>query len=835
MPISSATARVDYNGNGSTTSFAVNFKFLANSHVVATHKDAAGTETTWTENTQYTLTGAGVDTGGTLTVSTSPTDYTPATGETLIIRRVVPLTQETDYPEGGAFPSSAHETALDKLTMLVQQLQEQYDRALRLPVSDDGADELPTAENRASKYLTFGADGSITVTANALGDTVITDFAETLLDDASAAAMRATLGLSTTVIDTYVADSGAVGDGATDDTAAFATAIAATPTGGILRLTANKTYIVTNVALNKSMVLDLNGSTIKLKSSTSAGRCVTVTADDVWVIGPGTLDGNKANQSTSNTACISATTTARGRLLGVHVTNGEVYGIHLEEAVSGTITDWRIENNRFSACTNYAIKVVANAGNITGVRAVGNYIDQTATAGGCISFGENASATISECEISGNRCLAAAASAVDVVHCFGAGTLNRVENNYVQGGDIGISIANGQSHATVVGNIVYNADVIGIEIADSTYCTVTGNVVQGNANTASGISIDGTNTDAQSTTVTGNTVLNVTGQGIYFFAGTPGSVASSNTVDVADAAAYGIRVLASDQVALIGNNLEGSGTALVGILINNSSYVSCDGNQITNWAAQAILMGQTSAGTMDYISITGGMILNTSFFAAQASGGGALGTHISHSNVAGWYFTSATVGLGDVWDWKNFIGNFRGAGASPEGVITGGIGSTYIQTDGAAGNQFWIKESGTGNTGWRRQGNILTTEVTVAYTDLASAASKTLVAALSGARFKVRNIVLSGGGTNFSGGGGDRLMAIQDSSGTTIWSVVPAATMQSLAFSRWGDTGVPAPGTAAHLTAQSVAGEALVAKYSGGTLDYTAGSLTLLIEYERAT
>lgn len=126
-------------------------------------------------------------------------------------------------------------------------------------------------------------------------------------------------------------------------------------------------------------------------------------------------------------------------------------------------------------------------------------------------------------------------------------------------------------------------------------------------------------------------------------------------------------------------------------------------------------------------------------------------------------------------------------------------------------------------------------EVTVSQADLASGAAKTLVAAITGGRFKIRDIKLSGAGTNFSGGSGDRDIAIQDESGNVIWSVIPAATAQSLAFARWGDTGLPAPATASHLTAEGTAGEAIVATYSGGTNDYTAGSLTLLIEYERTT
>jgi hypothetical protein len=40
-----------------------------------------------------------------------------------------------------------------------------------------------------------------------------------------------------------------------------------------------------------------------------------------------------------------------------------------------------------------------------------------------------------------------------------------------------------------------------------------------------------------------------------------------------------------------------------------------------------------------------------------------------------------------------------GAG-SPEGAVTAAVGSTYTRTDGGAGTTLYVKETGTGNTGW---------------------------------------------------------------------------------------------------------------------------------------
>lgn len=45
------------------------------------------------------------------------------------------------------------------------------------------------------------------------------------------------------------------------------------------------------------------------------------------------------------------------------------------------------------------------------------------------------------------------------------------------------------------------------------------------------------------------------------------------------------------------------------------------------------------------------------------------------------------------------LGGLGGEG-SPEGVVSAPVGSLYLRSDGGPGSTLYVKESGSGNTGW---------------------------------------------------------------------------------------------------------------------------------------
>lgn len=140
----------------------------------------------------------------------------------------------------------------------------------------------------------------------------------------------------------------------------------------------------------------------------------------------------------------------------------------------------------------------------------------------------------------------------------------------------------------------------------------------------------------------------------------------------------------------------------------------------------------------------------------------------------------------------------------------------------------WYNRLG-GGTGIPIIGDVAIYETTVAFSDVASAGEKILLDAAAGEQWKIRDMIHTGGGTNFTGG--NRNLDIK--SGSTIYSEIPHAALNSLAAARWGDADLPFPATATDMNTATAAGVDLVAAYTGGTTDDTAGSFTMIIFAER--
>jgi len=193
MPVTTTTNKTSYACDASQTIFPFSFPIFAQTELVVVIRDSDGEDTTLTITTDYTVAQSGDswDSGGNVT-----TVATWGAGNTIVIKRVVAETQETDYVENDAFAAETHENVVDKLTMIAQQIVEKLSRTVLLGEGTPKAD-LTLPEPVAEKYLAWMADlsGLKNVSALVAGALTVSEFVETILDDADAAAVIATLGL----------------------------------------------------------------------------------------------------------------------------------------------------------------------------------------------------------------------------------------------------------------------------------------------------------------------------------------------------------------------------------------------------------------------------------------------------------------------------------------------------------------------------------------------------------------------------------------------------------------------------------------------------------------
>lgn len=134
MTKSVETNVLTYAGNGSTTDFAFTFPILDETHVeVEKVTDSSGAISVQTLTTHYTISGSGN--------TEDSTDYTsgtvefvtaPASGETVVIKYDVPITQGVDLLENSTLAAETLEDSLDKAAMIDSMQQEQIDNALRI-------------------------------------------------------------------------------------------------------------------------------------------------------------------------------------------------------------------------------------------------------------------------------------------------------------------------------------------------------------------------------------------------------------------------------------------------------------------------------------------------------------------------------------------------------------------------------------------------------------------------------------------------------------------------------------------------------------------------------
>src|SRR6266850_3178375 len=152
MTVASATSRIEYSTSNGLLTYAYPFAIYADTDL-RVYLDT----TLLTLTTQYTVTGAGDAGGGNVVLATNP-----GASHLLAIERVLPITQGHDYVENDRFSAESHETALDRQTMISQQL---YQRDRKRPAFLPGSatqdwtfpDPVSYCADGLAKYIRLNA------------------------------------------------------------------------------------------------------------------------------------------------------------------------------------------------------------------------------------------------------------------------------------------------------------------------------------------------------------------------------------------------------------------------------------------------------------------------------------------------------------------------------------------------------------------------------------------------------------------------------------------------------------------------------------------------------
>src|SRR6185312_3467613 len=134
MGVSTSTNRKTYSGDGTTTTFSFPYYFFSQSDLnVYLWDTVAGTVSSQVLNTDYTISGTADSSGNYPNGANVVFGSAPSTTQIIVIVRNPSQVQNTSITFGGNLSSVAIVKQFDYLTLLIQRMQDQINRALILP------------------------------------------------------------------------------------------------------------------------------------------------------------------------------------------------------------------------------------------------------------------------------------------------------------------------------------------------------------------------------------------------------------------------------------------------------------------------------------------------------------------------------------------------------------------------------------------------------------------------------------------------------------------------------------------------------------------------------
>lgn len=430
------------------------------------------------------------------------------------------------------------------------------------------------------------------------------------------------------------------------------------------------------------------GATIKMKANQPAFTEVVAVPIGVenWTIRGGTIDGNQANQgaSTDDRHGIRVEGANRGRIKWVRFRNCDGDGIYLGFTTHST--DVEIRGCDFDDLNRNGI-TIGGADNVLIKKChFGDGIAATAIDGESPSDAANST----NVEVAGNTIEANNQYAITTTGNSASGLNSnwKIHHNTLLGGSVDVTYTSKVK--------IHHNEITGANLAS------TPGIQVGHA--VNGISIHH------------NTVTSPVYRGIYLFSSGSNFVQNAKIHhNVVSAAAEndGIRLTTVSNAEVSHNDITGNGgSAGAGVYVLASiadvSNVKVTDNTCRNFSSEGGIRGSRSSTfrlkncilTFNIVEDTQGsptMTTGISLAAADFIDG-----IVMHDNIKGVGVTTLNT------HWTDLLIQLGGYGArptysgtgTPEAAITASIGAMFLRRDGGAGTTLYVKESGTGNTGW---------------------------------------------------------------------------------------------------------------------------------------
>ncbi len=159
IKIGDISPRIQYTGDAVQVGFTYPFPIFVDGDIKV-YVDG----TLQTITTHYSVTGAGADTGGTVTFVAAP-----ASGDIVTLIRDLSVERSSDFQESGEFRAKVINDELDKIIAMAQEADDGLTRTLHQTSTDAaGSLELPEKAARASKALGFDANGDPVVSTKTM-------------------------------------------------------------------------------------------------------------------------------------------------------------------------------------------------------------------------------------------------------------------------------------------------------------------------------------------------------------------------------------------------------------------------------------------------------------------------------------------------------------------------------------------------------------------------------------------------------------------------------------------------------------------------------------------